>query len=135
MKTFSAICLLFLVPKLLLADEILPSASREEMGEYKNAFGKAVAESRQQDRKIEEDKARKRDTFGQQVSDAARTMKTEIQTEQKNFGAWVSKQRRDQDKGEGKNERGASDARSRATRHHSSQEGKGGGLSKSEERK
>jgi hypothetical protein len=72
------------------ADDVIPSVSREEMSAYKNAFGSAIAESRKAEAA---NKAPKDDSFGGKVSEAARGMKGEIKQDNKNFGAWVSKQR------------------------------------------
>lgn len=90
------LCLFFPL-SLIAEDEVLPSVSKEKMSEYKNAFGKAIAESK----KVEDaqDEARKaaensKDNFGSKVSEAARTMKEEMLKTERNFGGWVSKERR-----------------------------------------
>lgn len=91
MKTRVLLCLILGLGVSGWADDVIPSVSKEEMSAYKNAFGKAISESRRPERP--EKAAAKNDNFGSKVSGAAQDLKGEILKDNKNFGSWVSKQR------------------------------------------
>jgi len=84
-------------PAVVHADDVIPSVSKEEMSSYKNAFGKAISESRRAESTSGDTSMgakQRQDNFGSKVSNAAQNLKSEILKDNKNFGAWVSSQRR-----------------------------------------
>ncbi len=122
---FAALFATLIWPFAVHADDVIPSVSKEEMGAYKSAFGKAIAESRRAegqkaeapgiDTQMSDPGSAKNDNFARKVSDAARNLKTDVQKDNKNFGAWVSKQRSQRPDDSGASSKGSSDAAKAST--------------------
>jgi hypothetical protein len=127
---FASLFLTLVWPMIVNADDVIPSVSKEEMSAYKNAFGKAISDSRRAESNRPESLAAggtqmnggsgKGDNFGRKVSDAARNLKADISKDNKNFGAWVSKQRSQRPDDSGASSKGGSDAAKASTTSGSS---------------
>jgi len=98
-KIFYLVVVVLLISMAANADDVIPSVAKEQMSAYKNAFGKAIADS---------ERPAHPDNFGAKVSGAAHQMKQDGTKE--GFGKWVSSQRSQRPSDAGSNGKGG-DAR------------------------